>query len=142
MSDPSEGGVAVARRGHNVLKQVPTPLSNISAVLYSNSGLVPLANRKYTLQLGKERTLAGKTDEKGFLQHLDVPPGDYTLMIDGVNSVVPTVANPDERLPLRVGGYNLLPADVVLKEEGSEDEEDEEEETAEAEWEDLEEGEK
>jgi len=111
-------------------------LSNISAVLYSNSGLVPLANRKYTLQLDKGKILKGTTDAEGFLQHLLVPPGDYTLLIDDIKSVVPTVQDPNERLPVRVRGY-LFEGNIEENvEDYSDYEEDLEDEVG---WEELEE---
>jgi hypothetical protein len=108
----------ISKRNPNTLNIAPPALSNISAMLYSNSGLVPLADREYTLQLGDGKKLHGKTDAEGFLQHLDVPAGDYDLAIDGVKWVVPTVANPEERLPIRVSNYYLIPGN----EEEGEDE--------------------
>ena len=135
----------IARGDTNTLNVIPPPLSNISALLYSNSGLVPLSNRKYTLQLEKGEILEGATDEKGYLQHLDVPSGDYTLVIDDVISVVPTVADPDERLPIRVRGYYLAVGTDEEDEEGYDDhdeedydENEEDLEDIEGEWEDLE----
>ena len=129
----------IARGDTNILNDRPPPLSNISAVLHSNSGLVPLPNRKYILQLDK-KILEGTTDEKGYMQHLDVPPGDYTLVIDDVMSVVPTVADPDERLPIRVRGYYLTEGTDEEESYGDSDEEDYDEdlEDIENEWEDLE----
>ena len=121
-------------------------MSNISAVLYSNSGLVPLVNRKYTLQFGKEETLEGTTDDEGYLQHLSVPPGDYTLTIGEVTCFVPTVADPNERLPIRCRGYLLVQEDEETQSEFDEedqqpiDKDDErEEDEAFEEWEDLDE---
>lgn len=114
----------VARNNINVLNTTPTQLSNISAVLYSNSSFVPLVNRKYTLQLSKGEILEGKTDQEGYLQHLDIPAGDYDLVIDRVEWTIPTVADPDERLPIRVKEYYLVPKD---DEQGEEDESDYEE---------------
>ena len=115
-------------------------LSSISAVLYSNSGIVPLANRKYSLQLEKGEILKGKTDTEGYLQHLNVPPGDYTLIIDNVKSVIPTVADPNERLSIRVRGYFFTEGDQeresvdFYEDEGNLEEGDD--------WEDLEENDK
>src|SRR4030042_6266461 len=133
MAGDGKGGVAVARRGSNTLKPVPAPESNISAILHSNSGLVLLADRKYSLRLGDGKPLEGTTDENGYLQHLDVPPGDYTLTIDGVKAIIPSVANPNERLPIRVRAYNLVQADA-----SEEEEQYEEEGEGEALWEPLE----
>jgi hypothetical protein len=134
MAGDGKGGVAVARRGPNTLKPVPAPISNISAILYSNSGLVLLANRKYSLRLGDGKPLEGTTDENAYLQHLNVPPGDYTLTIDSVKAIIPSVANPEERLPIRVSGYKLIEGDAGSEEEQQEQEEDEEEDL----WEPLE----
>jgi hypothetical protein len=106
-STPMAIGGASSGEGSNALGP-QNPLHNISAVLHSNSGFVPLAGRAYKLQLGEGEALEGTTDEKGYIQHKNVPMGDYTLTIDEVESIVPTVANPDERLPTRVAGYHLL----------------------------------
>lgn len=135
MANETRQGAAIARHAENTLRPIPTPVSNISAVLYSNSGFVPLVNRKYTLQLGNGEILKGSTDGQGFLQHLNIPPGDYTLMIDGVQSFVPTVVNPNERLRIHVRGYRLVIGDIG--DNAEEYDEDIEDDLAENEWEDL-----
>jgi len=137
MAGDSKVGVTVARRGPNTLKPVPEPVSNISAILHSNSGLVLLANRKYSLRLGNGKPFEGTTDENAYLQHLNVPPGDYILMIDGIKAIIPTVANPNERLPIRVRGYNLVQADIGAQKEEQGGEDDQEEDS----WEPLEQSE-
>jgi len=98
----------LARHELNTLKRPQAGLSNISAVLHSNSGLVPLAARNYTLRHENGTVLNGKTDAEGYLEHRDVTVGDYVLEIDGIKSYVPTVSNPSERLPIRVRGYYLI----------------------------------
>ena len=98
----------VSRHCENTLSQTPPELSNISALLFSNSGLVPLAKRPYELRHPDGTVLTGTTDPDGYLEHRDVPVGDYALEVDGIAGSVPTVRDPKERLPLRVRGYYLI----------------------------------
>jgi len=98
----------LARHCVNTLTQPPAELSNISAVLFSNSGLVPLRNRPYELQSPDGTVLKGTTDGDAYLEHRDVPAGDYVLRMDGISGWVPTTRNAQERLPIRVRGYYLV----------------------------------
>ena len=141
----------VSRRCENTIRMPSPLLSNLSAVLFSNSGLVPLKNRLYTLRLDNGPVISGTTDHEGYLSHQDVPVGDYLLEIDGVRAYVPTISNPDARLPIRVGGYFLIGESddescqerVTFEETSEETSADELEEEApednsdEEEWEDL-----
>ena len=88
----------------------PESLVHISVLLRSNSGAVPLANRKYKIFLEEGQVLEGTTDREGLVSHEDVPPGDYPLEIEGrgVPTRVPTVPNNVTRRTLRVKGYYLF----------------------------------
>src|SRR5258708_125788 len=98
----------VARHCITTLTQPPAYLSNISPVLFTNSGLVPLRQRPYELQSPDGTVLKGRTDGDAYLEHRDVPAGDYVLRIDGISGWVPTIRNSQERLPIRVRGYYLV----------------------------------
>jgi outer membrane protein OmpA-like peptidoglycan-associated protein len=69
--------------------------SHISVVLMAHGVLV--RNRPYKITLDGGVVLEGTTDDGGFLQHHDVPPGDYTLEVDGCQTTVPTLPEDAER---------------------------------------------
>ena len=100
--------VYVARNSTNTLRINPR-VGHISAVLYSNSGMVPLKERPYKLALEGGPDLSGTTTAQGEITHTAVPIGDYLLEIDGSRCFVPTVVEPDEKLPIRVRKYYLVP---------------------------------
>jgi hypothetical protein len=126
----------VSRHELNTLRQEEPVISHLSAVLFSNSGIVPLSNRPYELSFGGE-ILQGTTDGDGYLQHELVEPGDWSITIDGVQGYVPTVADPEERLAVRIKGYMIVhevPEQAVVHED-EEDEDDPDDED----WEPLDE---
>jgi hypothetical protein len=62
---------------------------HIAVLLRSNSGCVPLANRKYKVTINANRILEGTTDSNGLVKHSNVPAGDYSLEIEGHTTFVP-----------------------------------------------------
>lgn len=70
---------------------------HLSLLLRSNSGCVPIAKKKYKVTIAPDRILEGTTDDKGLVQHPDIPPGDYKLEVDGHTTFVP--ATPTFREP-------------------------------------------
>jgi hypothetical protein len=69
--------------------------SHISVVLVA--GGVPLRERPYKIYLDGGVVLEGTTGADGFLEHHDVPPGDYTLEVDGCQTTVPTLPEDTHR---------------------------------------------
>jgi len=82
-------------------------LSHISLLLRSNSGSVPVANRKYRIRINEKRILQGTTDEDGFVNHPLIPPGDYPMDVEGVTDevIVPTLPVHLARRLTRVPGF-------------------------------------
>ncbi len=78
--------------------------SQISIVLRSNSGAVPLAKLPYRLVTEDGPDLAGTTDKNGLIAHPHVAPGDYVLVLNGTTTdiAIPTVPQDIKRVPLRV----------------------------------------
>jgi len=69
--------------------------SHISVVL--TAGGVPVRDRPYKIYLDGGVVLEGTTGADGFLEHHDVPPGDYTLEVDGCQTTVPTLPEDTHR---------------------------------------------
>jgi hypothetical protein len=108
---PCESGLAGTLKCH------------ISLLLRSNSGCVPLANRKYKIKISPERTLEGTTDAQGLVQHDDIPAGDYELEIEKHKTFVPATPVFRSRREHQVEGFFLLDdehfvEDQVLDEKG------------------------
>lgn len=84
-------------------------VSHISVLLRSNSGAVPLARRKYTIKINERRTLRGTTDQDGLCFHPNVPPGDYPLVVEGVETgaLIPTLPKNMTRRLTRVPLFYL-----------------------------------
>jgi hypothetical protein len=103
--------------------------SHISVLLRSNSGAVPLRNRRYRIYVADRMVLEGVTDAEGLVSHPNVPAGDHRLEIEGFdNSVwVPTLPLNMERRTLRVPGYILFPDDRYDESRLSQDGEDDSE---------------
>jgi hypothetical protein len=93
---PCESGLAGTLKCH------------ISLLLRSNSGCVPLANRKYKIKISPERTLEGTTDAQGLVQHDDIPAGDYELEIEKHKTFVPATPVFRSRREHQVEGFFLL----------------------------------
>lgn len=86
---------------------VEAELSHLSLLLRSNSGAVPLSNLPYRIEIASDWTIEGTTDDEGFLEHPDIPPGDYKLEIEGVQVLVPTLPIHIARRVQRVPGFVL-----------------------------------
>jgi hypothetical protein len=129
----------------NTLVLVRERLAHISTILRSNSGAVPLGNLSYRVFLPGGEVREGTSDEDGFLEEADLPPGDYPMEIEGLTDrfVVPTTPVHIRRRPIRVPGYFLMPSEESTSEDGPSDHdtscEDEAVVQDEAEWESLEE---
>ncbi len=84
-------------------------LSHISLLLRSNSGSVPVAQRKYRIRVSDKRVLEGTTDEEGLVSHTLVPPGDYPMELDGLEGelIIPTLPVHLSRRATRVPGFFL-----------------------------------
>ena len=84
--------------------------AHISVMLRSNSGAVPIASAKCRVFLDDGRVLEGQTDADGFIQHEDVPPGDYELEVNGkkVGPLVPTIPKHLDRRILRLPEFFLF----------------------------------
>jgi outer membrane protein OmpA-like peptidoglycan-associated protein len=85
------------------------PVSHISVLLRSNSGAVPLARRKYSIRVSDRHTLRGTTDQDGLCFHPNVPPGDYPLFIDDIDTgaIIPTLPKHLTRRLTRVPMFYL-----------------------------------
>jgi hypothetical protein len=124
----------VARNSTNTVRVHPR-VGHISAVLYSNSGMVPLKERAYKLAREGGPELSGKTTAEGEISHAAVPIGDYLLEIDGSRCYVPTVVEPDEKLRIRVRKYYLVPEQEPERQSTLPDSQEEDLDTSD--WEDL-----
>ena len=84
-------------------------LCHISVLLRSNSGAVALAEHRYRINVDGA-ILKGTTDEEGFLQHKNVPPGDYPLELDDheTDTQLPTSPLAVSRRLIRVIGARLF----------------------------------
>jgi len=128
----------------NTLVLIRPRLAHISAILRSNSGAVPLGNLTYRVILPEGEVREGASDEEGFFEEAEVPPGDYPMEIEGLSArfLVPTTPVHIRRRPLRVPGYFLMPCEEGAFEDDTlaegEPPEDEAAMQDEAEWEDLE----
>ena len=81
---------------------------HIAVLLRSNSGCVALAGRKYKLTITPDKVLEGTTDEDGLVLHPDIPPGEYSLEIDGYTTFVPATRSFREPREHQVNGYFLF----------------------------------
>jgi len=81
---------------------------HFSHLLRSNSACVPLAKRKYKIQVDG-RTLQGATTEEGLIEHSEIPPGEYELEIDGHKTIIAAVPKFRSRIVHQVEGYILFP---------------------------------
>jgi hypothetical protein len=84
-------------------------LCHISVLLRSNSGAVALAERRYRINVDGA-FLKGTTDTDGFLEHRNVPPGEYPLELDGRETQTFLATSPlsVSRIPVRVVGAFLF----------------------------------
>ena len=80
----------------------------VSVVLVSNSGNIVLGNRPYQLKIENGSVLEGKTDSEGFLEHMGVPAGDHTLVVDGCESRVGATPPDCTRRTHMMAGYVLI----------------------------------
>jgi hypothetical protein len=124
----------VARNSANTIRVDPR-VGYISAVLYSNSGMVPLKERPYKLAREGGPELSGTTTAEGEIAHAAVPIGDYLLEIDGSRCYVPTVLEPDEKLQIRVRKYYLVPEQEPPRQPESGRSQDEDPDTSD--WDDF-----
>lgn len=84
--------------------------SQITYLLRSNSGCIPLANLRYRLDVGS-RVIEGRTDGDGLIAHHDLLPGDYELEIQGVKSVLGTLPDGAEPPLHEVRGFFVTELD-------------------------------
>lgn len=71
-------------------------ISHISLLLYSNSGICPVVNRNYSLQMLDGSIVTGKTDDEGRITVEECAPGDYLLSIDAFDEDVYIPSTPLE----------------------------------------------
>ncbi|MCK6556260.1 peptidoglycan-binding protein [Candidatus Binatia bacterium] len=80
--------------------------SQITYLLRTNSGSLPIRNRPYRLAIAG-RVLDGTTDDRGLVAHYQLPAGDFELEIDGVRTTLGTLPQGAEPVPHEVRGYYL-----------------------------------
>ncbi len=80
--------------------------SQITYLLRTNAGTVPIAGRRYRLVMPGE-TITGETDADGLIAHYDLPPGDYHLDLDGWTTVLPTLPTGSVPIAHAVRGFYL-----------------------------------
>jgi len=81
--------------------------SQIVLLLRSNSSCVPLANRKYRIDLD-DSAHEGVTDADGLVSLLHIPPGDYTIEVEGIRNLVSTRPGGAPPVIHFMRGYYLL----------------------------------
>ena len=84
-------------------------LSKIDLLLRSNSGGVPIRQRKYQIEVNESMVLKGTTSDDGLVSHAHVPPGDYPLTLEGfeIQTVVPTIPVGVPSRETRIPGFLL-----------------------------------
>ena len=104
---------------HNVIVLRRPKLVHISALLRSNSGAVPLAEKTYRLFLRNGQVREGRTDVDGFVNESGLTPGDYEMEIEGAAGrfIVPTTPVHVCRRPIRLPGHILFEPDEESAEE-------------------------
>lgn len=85
---------------------------HISVVLLSNSGNLPLAERKLTLNVDGDPPFEGSTDEDGVFEKRNLPAGDHLLSIDAVEVFVSSTPTDIVKRPHVVVGHVLITEDA------------------------------
>jgi hypothetical protein len=100
--------------------------AHISALLRSNSGAVPLANRPYRITLPGGELREGVTGADGLVEEPCLPPGDHLMWVQGLSCMFPVPTTPVHirRRPLRVPGYLLIESEQEASEAGGQEQEE------------------
>ncbi len=116
-------------RGRRQREFVAGDPHQISVELRSNSGMVKLANREYTVRISRTRIESGTTDDDGLLTIENVPAGEYEFDIDGHPTGHRLVSTPvgEEPTPLRLTGFYLGEVTPAEADDGDDDAYDPEE---------------
>ncbi len=80
---------AYVRRPVEAMVSAKAKRSQIVAWLRSNSGCVPLSNRKYRIDLDGD-VREGMTNGEGLVSELYVRAGDYVIEVEGIESGIPS----------------------------------------------------
>ncbi|MDH5692236.1 MAG: hypothetical protein OEZ47_03945 [Gammaproteobacteria bacterium] len=86
---------------------VVSPPHHFSMILTSNSGNAALANLPYEIIIDDNTVLRGATDDDGFFEHENVPPGEYELLLNNrrYSGVIFSIPQDIERMRYRVKGF-------------------------------------
>ena len=85
-------------------KDIIVGTSQVTYLLRSNSGCIPLANLDYRLDV-RDRVIKGQTDDNGLIAHYDLLPGDYELEINSVKTILGTLPNGAKPVTHEVRGF-------------------------------------
>ncbi len=85
---------------------------HMSVILLSNSGNLPLADRKLTLNVDGDPPFEGSTDADGAFEKLNLPAGDHLLTVDGVEVFVSATPTDIVKRPHVVVGHVLITEDT------------------------------
>lgn len=92
---------------------------HISALLRSNSGCVPIANRPYKLFLTNGKVIEGSTGADGLIEHEQILPGDYKLEVDKHSTFVPAIPLSVSRSEVQMEDFFLFTEDTSDSSSGS-----------------------